>query len=338
MKKINFLLLIVALLLLAACDSTNDPLVVAFDEDAELVTYMNVEFDVEEILIKQEGVTYTMEATYIYVDEETGFLEERSIDCEGLKFVQSEFFDVNVIVTAHRGEETAKSSITVTIEQYIEPLDKIILSCWKEDTISYKINNHKDYLMGEGSLSSIQVTFIGATNLGLHDGIQWLNVLGDGSHLHDENPMDENYGFGSEVTNWEDAVLVFYVFNPNEDDLRFYTRFAHVSTGKVIDFDWGTPNREPYVQTVKPGEWKLVRFNLSDFGIAKNFEYEEGYPNRYNPGVIVGGHIGTDMVANKVTYVGAPETGFYTFSFYVDGYRFVDREVADQMEAEMGDE
>ena len=284
--------------------------------------YINVEYDVSQIIKKEKGVNYSISASYIYMDEATELLEERQLNCVDLKFTQHELFDVIVKIKAEKGNKQDEKEVTIIVEKYIEDSEKLMLTCWQDDGFSNQVINDMDYLV-DNSLSSLYVEYVGGNTFNY--GGQWLNIVGNGA-FDPNNESVASEGFFKDITNWDDYYLVYYIYNSNEYDLTFFTRFLHVSTGTVIngDIDWGWNPDSEYYNTVKPGEWKLIKLSLKDCGITQPFVYETGYPNSYN----IGAAGGTDMIANKVRYEG-PKDGFYKFGFYVDGYKFLDKAEAD---------
>ena len=328
LKVFLSVLMLVSFGCLAACGG-NTALNVEFTEE-DPVALINVEYDVGEILKKENGVEYSMTATYIYYDEETDEIEERELQCNGLKFIQHELFDVYVTVTAKKGSVTAEGEITVTLEISMDHLDARLRNGWSDETISMDINNKIDFI--KDGTSSLKVTFRGAKYWD-YDGVQWSWINGDGSFegTVENHTFNKEDSFSSEVTDWSTASLVFWVYNPMDYDLEFFTRFMHVSSGVRHDMDWGSPSRAKYVKTVPAHEWKLVRFELADYGIYSEFKYEEGWGTAegttyYHPGIL------TDAVANKVRYTGVDREQMYTYYFYVDGLKFVDKAVADEMD------
>lgn len=340
--KIFFMMtLAISLGCFVACGKTIEPKVTFTVEEEEVAGYINTEFDVGGIIEQEEGVAYSITATYTYINYETFESEERVIECTGLKFTQYEMFDVNVTVTAKVGEKTATGEITVAIQPVVDTYDGVVKDYqWYDDSYyTLAINNDMTYI--KDGKSSIKVNYSGSYS-NPYNGNQFMFVNGDGSFRgteenHSTNPED---GLASTVTDWSTASLVFWVYNPMDEELRFFTRFCNVSNGqRKFDMDWGSADQEKYVKVVPANSWKLVRFELADYGITTPMQYEEKFGEsggHYNLGVLdLNANppiIGTDITSCKVHYEGAPESGFYQFSFYFDGFAFVDKEVADAMD------
>ena len=340
--KIFFMMtFVLSLGCLVACGGeTKEPKVTFIVNEEEASGYINTEFDVGEIIEQEEGVEYSITATYLYVDLTTFETEERVLECDRLKFTQYEMFDVNVTVTARVGDKTATGEITIAIQPIVDLDDGIVKDYQWHDSDYYTLTINNDMTYIKDGKSSIKVNYSGSYSQP-YNGNQFMFVNGDGSFrgTADNSSMNPEDGVASTVTDWSTASLVFWVYNPMDEDLRFFTRFANVSNGRrAIDMDWGSANQEKYVKRVPAHSWKLVRFELADYGITTPMQYEElyGQPGHYNlaylnlttdPPII-----GTDVTSCKVHYEGAPESGFYQFYFYFDGFAFVDKEVADALD------
>ena len=308
---------------------------------------VNTEFDVGTILEKEDGVDYTMTATYIYYEEATDFMEERELVCDGLKFTQDKgLFDVYVTVTAKKGDVTATGEINIVIEVTVDELDAKLVDAWHDDNYyAETINNDKAFIK-EGA-SSIKYVYSGAFH-SAHDGNQWAFVNGDGSFrgTYEEQSFNIEDGIAMRVTDWATASLVMWIYNPMDEPIEFFARFVNVTNGKMkYDMDW--PSADPkYVKTVPAHSWKLVRFELADYGITTPMQYEEYYPlpstlspdgrSHYNLGGLNLNLdpplIGTDFVALKSRYTAQPEEGFFTYYFYADSFEYVDEDIADAMD------
>ena len=74
--------------------------------------YIREPYDLRQILRMEEGVEYS--ATAYYQDYNT--MQEYEIPVNDLVFCQEENFEVYVLITARRGEETAEKSIRIPLK------------------------------------------------------------------------------------------------------------------------------------------------------------------------------------------------------------------------------
>ena len=84
--------------------------IVFVDDDDIPAVRIGVEYNFEPYFTKEEGTTYTMTAKYL--DDE---LNEIDLDVNGFTFVQNEFSDVFVTITATKGETVYTGEVTIPI-------------------------------------------------------------------------------------------------------------------------------------------------------------------------------------------------------------------------------
>ena len=126
MNKKNLAIIIACVsIVLAALVAVGVPLLVNQPDSApaddssltvELVTvippaYMGEQYDLKEIIEMEEGVEYS--ARVFYQDYDT--MEEYELPVTDLVFCQTEDFDVNVLFTAKRGEQTAQRALDIPV-------------------------------------------------------------------------------------------------------------------------------------------------------------------------------------------------------------------------------
>ncbi|MBR2321067.1 MAG: hypothetical protein IKA57_02905, partial [Clostridia bacterium] len=116
MKKIKSLLIALVLVLsaigFASCIDLHiyegSQEIVFAEEDEIPAVRLGVEYDFEPYFTKEEGTTYTMTAKYL--DDE---LNEIDLDVNGFTFVQNEFSDVFVTITATKGDTVYTGEVTI---------------------------------------------------------------------------------------------------------------------------------------------------------------------------------------------------------------------------------
>ncbi|MBR1676030.1 MAG: hypothetical protein IJ706_01815, partial [Clostridia bacterium] len=290
MKKLSILRVALSVVLgaafMTACfdssDETTDKNEIVFVEESSIPdVVMDREYDFEPYFIKSENTTYTMRA--LYLDED---LNEVEIEVDGFKFVQHEFANVFVTITAEKGDQTYSAEIELPIDTTYDDTDYWVTdSLFAGTGISKELNYYGRYKKGEDSVTSVKFTYKGVatkgTRISVLPFIDWPN----NSRLT--------------VTDWSNAVIVFDVFNPSEENLTFGFIMKH-SSGISYSFD----QCEKFV--CAPDEWTHIEYSLRSLNLTEPFVF--------NPEYELG-----DRIIAQVVYDGAPEeASVYSYDFFID--------------------
>ena len=244
--------------------------------------FVNEVFNVEPFIEKQEGVNYSLTA----VNYDSDF-EEHPLQTEGLTFTPLYKGDVEVTVTAARGEETLDTMVTLIANERTDVIDERMRATWADIGCTKTVITDPQYIRSDG-YSSLRVNFIGVNP---HDTIE-----SPGMNFVQINDFHDVLS----VTDWSNAVLKFSVFNPMAEDLTFSMRVVQLSQGIDEDFTL-------WREVAEPGKW-------TDFTLSYKDVYGLTQP------IATGSHSATKE-ANflKVIYGGRPGDGsMYSFNFYID--------------------
>ena len=304
MKKKTIIIIAVCAVLLLALAATGVMLWLNNQPDApeqnsdlrvDLITvipaaYMNEQYDLKQIIEMQEGVEYSAQVFYQNYDT----MEEFELPLTDLVFCQKEDFDVNVIFTAKRGEETAQRALNIPVNIRADEIDELFstngLAGYADSGIVKNLNVDPQYLVNKDSKTSLVVGFQGAST---HDyGHVFVSLAKEAVR-----PLYTDQS-------WENAAVSFWVYNPLEYDVEFQMRLVYTELG--VDTDW--TNREDADRRIaKPGQWTQIVFSLRKYGIEKMVTNLK------------------DHVQVKMQYLGRPALGEqYAYSVYIDGIDIVD--------------
>ena len=314
MKKRIALLLLAAIcvasaFIVTACSKA--ALTAEFKEEIEdAVCFYKEEFDLEPYIAKQGGVKYTVYA--VQLNDE---FDEIELEVDGFKFTPTEKEDVLVKFTAEKGgQKVTSKEIKIFLELKPEPIVAKIVESPKDDGFSKEVNIDETYIRS-GNKTSAYITWFGKEPSYI-DRFQYvIQLLGD-----------EEVTACYSVTDWSDAVLSFWVFNPTEYEIEFAPMWAH--DGAEIALNYGFTNLKT-VQVAKPGVWTEIKYSLRYYGITENFYYDvDAYYSFTDIPVDYG--YGTNENTNRkrintnwwTCRWGGRETEnkYFEYSFYVDGF------------------
>ncbi len=262
--------------------------------------YLNEQFDLREVIDMEDGVEYSAEVCYIkmIIDTETKeyTTQTNMLQVEDLCFTPTEMEENVVTITAKRGKETVSKVIYIATTIRAEPLDNLYSSNGKLGTtdpgITKSVNIDPMYLKGEGSTTSLHVTFNSV------DPHAWGNSFMDLS-------APEAQEYFTDKT-WENAIVTFWVYNPNELAIEFQFYLKDNIAG--VTKDWNTADG-PHKQIALPGQWTQIFFSLRKLGVTTRLT-----KNQYT----------TDTLKLKFRYEGYNTEESYTMDFYMDGLDVVD--------------
>lgn len=314
MKKTirNFILLVVAVLLVAAfagCDNQETPAEAGSSLQINTIkfmpyAYLDESFDLRDVLLMEEGVEYSATGCYVEVtqDETTKefTISETALEVNDLCFTPKAIAENVITLSAKRGSETAQKVIYIPTSIHAEPLDDLYKSSGSlggsDPGISKSVNIDPLYLQGDTSTTSLHVEWNSA------DPHPWGNqFLSFSAEAAQEYFTDKT---------WENAIVTFWVYNPNELPVEFQFRLVDETSGANIDWS-GTPGANS--QKAEPGTWTQCFFPLRKIG---------GTTNR-----LTGTKYSNDMLSLKFRYDGYSTTDTYAFDFYIDNIDVVDASV-----------
>ncbi len=254
--------------------------------------YMGESFDLRDVLLMEEGVEYS--ATACYVDIAT--MTEYSLEVNDLCFTPEVVAETVVVLTAKRGSETASKVIYIPTTIRAEPLDDLYKSSGPlggaDPGISKTVNIDPLYLKGEKSTTSLHVSFNST------DPHPYGN-----SFMNFSSAEAQQY-FTDQV--WENAIVTFWVYNPNEEAIEF--QFRQVDDEGKVNADWQTVDG-PHKQRAEPGQWTQLFWSLRKLGTTRR---------------LTGGKFVNDLLLLKFRYDAYSTTEAYSFDFYIDDVDVVD--------------
>ena len=265
--------------------------------------YVNESFDLRDVINMEEGVEYSATAFYVlatYDDATNTFSSvEYMLEVKDLCYTPVETTNTVVTITATRG--AAKASKTVLIPTIIraDPLDDLLKSDGTHGTadggITKSVNNDPMYIQGENSATSLHVSFNSV------DPHPWGNTF---ISLHNEEVQKH---FTDQE--WKNAILTFWIYNPNDLAIEFQLRLADDFTG--LNVDWSNAEG-PHKQIAAPGQWTQIFFPLRKLGVLSRITADQYHSCAVNM---------------KFRYEGYSTTESYAFDFYLDNLDVVDGSV-----------
>ena len=252
--------------------------------------YMGEEYDLKEIIEMRKGVEYSAQVFYQNYDT----MEEIELPVTDLVFCQTEDFDVYVLFTAKRGEETAQRALNIPVNIRADEMDEMFstsgLAGYADTGIVKNLSTDPNYLVNENSKTSLSVAFQGIPD---HEyGLVIMSMA--------REPARPLY---TDQT-WENAAVTFWVYNPMEHGIEFQLRLIQTATG--LDTDWSDEENADS-RIALPGQWTQIVFSLRKYGITQMLTNQK------------------DQLAVKMQYLGRPALGEqYAYSMYIDEIDIVD--------------
>ena len=288
MKRLSSFLLASALLL-TGC-TAEAPLNIEFNYFTP-TAYVGEEYDFKEVLFVEEGVQYKLE---VYVCDYLTMTEKVLEVRDGFHFTPLEIFDLSVVVTASKGGQQVVKTKPVPVSIKGDPIDELLVtggySGYSDNGISKELVTDEIYLKGENSKSAIYASF------------QSVNPYTWGATIMALNNFRLLDYWSDKV--WDNAVIHFWVYNPNDAALEFQMRIVDDYT-KLVDVDWGDSLNPRLI--AEPGEWTEINFSLRHYGVNHTlYENEDGTRH--------------DSLNVKIKYSDAPTSGVesYSYQLYID--------------------
>lgn len=290
MKKLLPSLLLASAIILSGC-TQEERLNIEFIDYAPPTAYVGEEYNFADVLKVESGVKYKLD---VYVCDYLTMTEKVLEVRNKFYFTPLEPFDVSVVVTASKGRLKSVKTKPIPVSIKGDPVDELLVtggfSGYSDNGIHKELVTDEKYIKGENSNSSIYASFQGSNLYTWGAAIMSLNNFRLLEYWSDKE--------------WDNAVVHFWVFNPNEEALLFQLRIADDYT-KMVDVDWGNSlNTE---RIAAPGEWTEIVFSLRHYGVDHTlYENEEGTRH--------------DSLNVKIKYAGAPTVYGETYSYqlYID--------------------
>lgn len=255
MKKflIVCLFLISCFCFFSAC-SDNSSVEITFEKKIQYAeATLKEECDLSSFVKKQKGYDYYLEAVQVDVDKN---FEVVNLETHDLTFTPTLFDDAFVTLCAKKGGKVYKSSeIKINV---IKPKDKVVeklYTSWKDTNFTITVNTDQRYIYKEKSTSA-KYSWFGAESIDKDRYQYFATLMGD--------EITEAYS----VTDWNNAVLSFWVYNPSVYSLDFCPIWSHTGANLVLAEDPRT------VQTAKPNGWTEIKYSLRYYGMVENFFFD----------------------------------------------------------------
>lgn len=288
MKKNILSLLIASTLLLSGCKG-DEPLTIEFNEFTP-TAYVGEEYDFTDVLDIKKGIKYNIEVfSCDYITMTQKVLEVR----DNFYFTPSEAYDLSVVVTAIKRNQKDTKTKLIPVQIKGDPIDELLVtggfSGFADNGINKELVTDERYIKGENSKSAIFTSFQSSNPYTWGASILSLNNFRLLEYWSDKE--------------WDNAVVHFWVYNPNEKALEFQLRISDDYT-KMVDVDWG--NSLNINRVASPGQWTEILFSLRRYGVNHTlYENEDGTRH--------------DSLNVKIRYKGAPTSGeSYSYQLYLD--------------------
>ena len=289
MKRLLSSLLLASALLLSGCKA-DTPLNIEFNYFTP-TAYIGEEYDFTEVLFVEEGVQYKLE---VYVCDYLTMTEKVLEVRDNFYFTPLEMFDLSVVVTATRGGQKDVKTKPVPVSIKGDPIDELLVtggySGYADNGINKELVTDERYLKGENSKTAIFASFQSVNPYTWGAAIMSLNNFRLLEYWSDKE--------------WDNAVIHFWVFNPNDAALEFQMRIVDDYT-RLVDVDWGNSLNPRCIAA--PGEWTEILFSLRHYGVNHTlYENEDGTRH--------------DSLNVKIKYSNAPTSGeeSYSYQLYID--------------------
>ena len=217
---------------LAACDNT-PPTVELINANDMAECILGEEYDFEPNIVKQSGVTYTLEVSYL----DSSFTEV-DVPVNGMKFTPDVITELMITVTGTKGGVSDYAEVTLEVGFYGDSIEGEYMASWKDPGIAVSLNPNTDYI--KDGASSLKYSFNGVPSEG------WRRS--GATFLVDRYPAGESQ-IATNVTNWYGAKITFWVYNPGSDPITF-----GLHTG--VHADMSGPDDQK--MTAAPKAWTLI--------------------------------------------------------------------------------
>ena len=216
------------------------------------VAFVDASYRISDLVTEERDVDYKYEATY--VDPVSGETEELVV--KRGKITPKVEADIHVTVTATKGNDKSSVDFVIPINIAADIMDKMLVSDGASgaagEGVVKTLTKDAAYLKAENSLSAMEVKFSNPSSA--NEGVNLFTL----SH----GPLHAYYS----AKVWHNAVVVFWAYNPMEQDVQFKLTSYNPVNMKALAWD-SVDNTQ--VQTAKAGQWTQIVFSLYDMGIEQ---------------------------------------------------------------------
>ncbi len=257
-KKLRRVLICLALGLVSllgaiACAPTELSIVLV-DEFYREECIMNQEFDVTKVIENyNKNWTYKIQECG-YVDNFDNLKWHEIEVVDDVKFTQTEPYDVHVVLTASSGSQKAELEFVLKLVILTDQMQATMIQSWAQAGVSKRIEGNRDYVL-DGEESSVKVSYLGDEQPQVNNGV---NI---GAYICDT--------LDASLTSWDNAVMTFSVYNPQEFDIQIGWLCLKGKTN-VYNGIGHMHNRT----TLVAGEWTKVNWSFRAAGIDFNLTSE----------------------------------------------------------------
>ncbi len=217
-------------------------------------------YDLSAIIKEEKGVDYSAQVTY--TDPETG--ETKELKVARMKFTPVCDAELTVVIEGESKENTYYSKITIPIEVSADAIEKLLATNGKagtaDDGVMKTVTKEENFIKAEGSTSALKTVF---------------SPKEDGTVLLDLTHYGVMQYYNARA--WDDAAVIFWVYNPMEQDVQLKITGYDPYTEKT--FDWNTPENDQ-IQVAKAGQWTQAAFSLYKLGIDR-IQIESTYNSNF---------------------------------------------------------
>lgn len=235
------------LCLFVGCADTKELRVPLVDEAFRETLYIGTEYDVSNIIEEEEGVTYSLSEVFYFNDE----FEEVAIAYNGMKFTQTEPYDVVVEIQAKRGAKTVKKVVELSIEFILDPVLEDFNASYVDTDVVKGYTAKAEYLKGDAKTAS-SVRYIGS-----------LNPLGAGLNIGGFPSATDDCSAKS----WQNPVLCMDVYNSADYKLRIGIMISTKADGIFV---------YEITHTLPSKAWTRVELALRLYGYTSDRFTSEG--------------------------------------------------------------
>jgi hypothetical protein len=148
-----------------------------------------------------------------YLDDE---LNEIDLDVNGFTFVQNEFSDVFVTITATKGETVYTGEVTIPMDTTYDPTDYwVVDSLYADSAMTKSLNYLPTYRTSMASLTSVKFSYKGKAK--------------KDSPVSAISLMDWPNNSRLTISDWSNAVITLDVYNTSEKDITLGFIMNHSS-------------------------------------------------------------------------------------------------------------
>ena len=232
--------------------AVTEPAIAIMVKDIIPPAYVNEDYDLSALITEEEDVEYAYRANYI--DPQSGEIKELKV--KRGKIEPKAEADIQVVITASKGDETCSVDVTVPISVSADALDKLLVTDGTAGEAAPGVKKvlvkNTEYLQNQSSTSSLEVVF---TNP---------NAANEGASLLTLSHYSLMPYYSAKV--WKNAAVTFWVYNPMDQVVDFKLTSYNPATFNYLLWD---TSHNTQIQQAQPGQWTQVKFSLYDMAITQ---------------------------------------------------------------------